>query len=46
MLSDFDFSVLSDSLPFLWAGLQFTIQLTLVPMTGGKIGIASLRGRG
>ncbi len=37
MLSDFDFSVLSDSLPFLWAGLQFTIQLTLVAMTGGII---------
>ena len=37
MLSDFDFSVLSDSLPFLWAGLQFTIQLTLVAMTGGIV---------
>ncbi|MBK6905956.1 MAG: amino acid ABC transporter permease [Rhodocyclaceae bacterium] len=37
MLSDFDFSVLTDSLPFLWAGLQFTIQLTLVAMTGGII---------
>ena len=37
MLSDFDYSVLVDSLPFLWAGLQFTIQLTLVAMTGGII---------
>jgi glutamate/aspartate transport system permease protein len=37
MLSDFDFNVLSESLPFLWAGLLFTIKLTLFAMTGGII---------
>ena len=35
MHGDFDFSVLVDSLPFLWAGLQFTLKLTLVAMLGG-----------
>jgi glutamate/aspartate transport system permease protein len=31
----FDFSVIGDSLPFIWTGLQFTLKLTLVAMTGG-----------
>jgi glutamate/aspartate transport system permease protein len=35
MHSDFDFSVLVDSLPFLWTGLQFTVKLTVVAMLGG-----------
>jgi len=37
MFSNFDFSVLAPSLPFIWTGLQFTVQLTLVAMTGGII---------
>ena len=37
MLGDFDFSVLGDSLPFLWTGLLFTVKLTLIAMTGGVI---------
>ena len=35
MHGDFDFSVLLDSLPFLWTGLQFTLKLTIVAMLGG-----------
>ena len=35
MHGDFDFSVLVDSLPFLWTGLQFTVKLTVVAMLGG-----------
>jgi glutamate/aspartate transport system permease protein len=35
MHGDFDFSVLVDSLPFLWTGLQFTLKLTIVAMLGG-----------
>jgi glutamate/aspartate transport system permease protein len=35
MQGDFDFSVLVDSLPFLWTGLQFTLKLTTVAMLGG-----------
>ncbi|MCX8017518.1 MAG: amino acid ABC transporter permease [Rhodocyclaceae bacterium] len=34
-LSQFDLSVIGPSLPFLWAGLQFTVKLTLIAMTGG-----------
>jgi len=34
-MGDFDFSVLSDSLPFLWTGLQFTLKLTITAMLGG-----------
>jgi glutamate/aspartate transport system permease protein len=34
-MGDFDFSVLVDSLPFLWTGLQFTLKLTIVAMLGG-----------
>lgn len=37
MFSTFDFSVIGDSLPFIWTGLQFTLKLTLVAMTGGII---------
>ena len=37
MFSNFDFSVLGPSLPFIWTGLQYTVQLTLVAMTGGII---------
>ncbi len=37
MHGDFDFSVLGDSLPFLWTGLQFTLKLTIVAMLGGII---------
>ena len=35
MHGDFDFSVLSASLPFLWTGLQFTLKLTAIAMLGG-----------
>ena len=35
MHGDFDFSVLGDSLPFLWTGLQFTLKLTIAAMLGG-----------
>ncbi len=35
MLSNFDFSVLGESLPFLWTGLQFTLKLTFIAMSGG-----------
>ena len=37
MHGDFDFSVLGDSLPFLWTGLQFTLKLTIVAMVGGIV---------
>lgn len=37
MFSNFDFSVIVDSLPFLWIGLQFTLKLTLVAMSGGIV---------
>ncbi len=36
-MGDFDFSVLGDSLPFLWTGLQFTLKLTIVAMLGGIV---------
>jgi glutamate/aspartate transport system permease protein len=32
---DFDFDVINRSLPFLWKGLQFTVMLTGLAMTGG-----------
>lgn len=35
MFSTLDYSVLGPSLPFLWAGLQYSIKLTLIAMTGG-----------
>jgi glutamate/aspartate transport system permease protein len=37
MLGQFDFSVWSDSLPFIWTGLLFSAKLTLIAMTGGII---------
>lgn len=33
--TQFDFSVIAPSLPFLWIGLQFTAKLTLIAMAGG-----------
>lgn len=33
--AQFDFSVIGQSLPYLWAGLQFTVKLTVFAMTGG-----------
>jgi glutamate/aspartate transport system permease protein len=33
--SQFDFSVIAPSLPFLWTGLLFTTKLTLIAMAGG-----------
>jgi glutamate/aspartate transport system permease protein len=35
--SALDFSVVAPSLPFLWSGLQFTLKLTLIAMTGGIV---------
>ena len=37
MFSDFDFSVIGPSLPFIWTGLLFSLKLTLIAMTGGII---------
>lgn len=37
MLSNFDFSVIGPSLPFIWTGLKFTVQLTLIAMSGGIV---------
>jgi len=37
VFSNFDFSVIVDSVPFLWTGLQFTLKLTLVAMSGGIV---------
>lgn len=37
MLSNFDFSVLGPSLPFIWTGLLFSFKLTLISMSGGII---------
>jgi glutamate/aspartate transport system permease protein len=37
MFSTFDWSVVPASLPFLWQGLVYSLQLTLVAMTGGII---------
>ena len=37
MLGNFDWSVIPASLPFLWQGLVYSLQLTLVAMTGGII---------
>ncbi|MDI6745797.1 MAG: amino acid ABC transporter permease [Rhodocyclaceae bacterium] len=33
--TQFDFSVIAPSLPFLWEGLKFTAKLTLIAMAGG-----------
>lgn len=35
--SQFDFSVIAPSLPYLWSGLLFTFKLTLIAMSGGII---------
>jgi ABC-type amino acid transport system permease subunit len=35
MWGNFDYDVIVRSLPFLWKGMQYTIQLTLVAMVGG-----------
>jgi glutamate/aspartate transport system permease protein len=35
MFATFDWSVVPASLPFLWQGLAYSLQLTLVAMTGG-----------
>ena len=37
MLSNFDWSVIPASLPFIWTGLLFTVKLTLIAMGGGII---------
>jgi len=37
MLGNFDWSVIPASLPYLWQGLAYSLQLTLVAMTGGII---------
>jgi glutamate/aspartate transport system permease protein len=37
MFSGFDFSVVQASLPFVWQGFQYSLQLTLVAMTGGIV---------
>ena len=37
MFSNLDLSVFGPSLPFLWTGLKFTVQLTLIAMVGGVI---------
>jgi glutamate/aspartate transport system permease protein len=37
MFSSLDLSVIGPSLPFLWTGLQYSLKLTLVAMTGGII---------
>lgn len=37
MWSQFDWSVIPASLPFLWTGLKFTVNLTLIAMIGGIV---------
>ena len=37
MFSTLDFSVLAPSLPFLWTGIQYSVKLTLIAMSGGII---------
>lgn len=37
MLSNFDWSVIPASLPFLWQGLIYSVELTLVAMVGGVL---------
>ena len=36
-MDTFDFDVIQRSLPYLWKGMQYTIELTLIAMTGGII---------
>jgi glutamate/aspartate transport system permease protein len=37
MFSDFDFGVIWRSLPYLWQGMQFSLMLTFLAMSGGII---------
>jgi glutamate/aspartate transport system permease protein len=37
MMSEFDFDVIVRSLPYLWKGMQYTVALTLVAMSGGIV---------
>ncbi len=37
MLANLDLSVIEPSLPFIWTGLKFTAQLTLIAMSGGVV---------
>ncbi|MBK7685362.1 MAG: amino acid ABC transporter permease [Rhodocyclaceae bacterium] len=37
MFFGLDFSVLAPSLPFLWTGLQYSVKLTLIAMSGGIV---------
>jgi glutamate/aspartate transport system permease protein len=37
MFAELDFSVIADSLPFIWSGLLFSLKLTLVAMSGGIV---------
>jgi glutamate/aspartate transport system permease protein len=36
-MGDFDFEVIVQSLPYLWKGMQYTLVLTAVAMTGGIV---------
>jgi len=36
-MSDLDFSIISRTLPYLWKGLEYTLQLTVVAAIGGVI---------
>jgi glutamate/aspartate transport system permease protein len=36
-MSDLDFSIISRTLPYLWKGLEYTLQLTVVAASGGVI---------
>lgn len=51
MFANLDLSVIAPSLPFIWVGLKFTAQLTLIAMSGGIVlgtllALARLSGRG
>lgn len=37
MFANLDLSVIAPSLPFIWVGLKFTAQLTLIAMSGGIV---------
>jgi len=37
MFSNFDYSVIPTSLPFIWTGLLFSLELTVVAMIGGVV---------
>jgi glutamate/aspartate transport system permease protein len=36
-MNDLDFSVIGSSIPYLWKGLQYTLQLTIVAAIGGTV---------